>query len=36
VSTEVRELHYIEQCGLYEVLGLGLWDNLRISAFGIG
>ena len=36
VSVEVRDLHYVEQCGLHEVLGPGLWDNLRISDFGLG
>jgi hypothetical protein len=36
VSAKVRDLHYIEQCGLHKVLGLGLWDNLRISAYDLG
>jgi hypothetical protein len=33
VSVEVWDIHHIEQCGLRDVLGPWLWDNLQILAF---
>jgi hypothetical protein len=36
MSSKVWDLHHIEQCGLCEVLGPWLWDNLQIFPFSPG